>query len=288
MKFYVEFLNSDTNDSYKINFAVYDTDISKRWYTELKKKCNESQLVYEPDRIYDFSRTRWNEQKIVDELNICIDLINKNEIVIKEKAHILMDQSLLNVLHNYFEVLRGGVITPGEFWVSADYEQRYSLERYNVLIHRMESILVHKDQLCPRVVCTFYGYERKDLILEDYDYFKTSLLAGEVYINYCEVGKPLYDVFRDGDEIVGDDNIRPLRYYSPDFGFHLVDIKFSDMTEWWKENKQKLETLGFYENDKKNAIGSIPVARVTSEKTMEEIITDLELFDKINRVVCYD
>ena len=40
MKFYVEFLNSETNNTYIINFAAYDTDISKRWYTELQKKCN--------------------------------------------------------------------------------------------------------------------------------------------------------------------------------------------------------------------------------------------------------
>lgn len=288
MKFYVEFLNSETNDTYIIHFAVYDNEISKKWYTELKKTCEVSQIVYEPDRIYDFSRNYWNEQKIVDELNICIDSINKKEILIKEKAYSSMDQNLLNILHHYFEILRGGVLTPGKFWLSADDAQRYFLGRYNILIHRMESILVHKDQLCPRVVCTFCGYERKELILEDYDYFKTSLIAGEAYINYCEVGKPLYDVFRDGDKIVGDDNIRPLRYYSPDFGFHLVDIKFSDMTEWWKENREKLETLKFYENDKKNAIGSIPVAKVQSEKTMEEIVTDLTFFDKINRVACYD
>jgi hypothetical protein len=287
VRFYVEFTNA-SNYLYKIHFLTYNNSISKKWYCELKNQCEKSNLVYEPDRVYDFSRNHWNEHRVVTELNSCISVINGNNTVIKETAHVGMDQHHLNLLHHYFEKLRGGVLTPGKYWKAASNEQKMSLERYNVLIHRMEALKQRNDQLGPRFVCTFYGYERKKLSTDDYTYFKTTLSAGEAYVNYCEVGKPLYDVFRNGDDIIGDDNIRPLRYYSPDFGVYLTNVKFSDMNEWWNINREKLSKLGFFEHDVTNAIGNIPVARIESKKSIEKIVKELEEFDRIVQVVCHD
>lgn len=287
MKFYVEFSNN-TNESYKVYFLTYNNSISKKWYHELKNQCNKSNLVYEPDRVYDFSKNQWTEHRIVNELNTCISIINSSGTVIEENAYVGMDQHHLNVLHHYFEKLRGGVLTPGLYWKTASSEQKTFLERYNVMIHRMEDLKKRASQLRPRFVCTFYGYERKVLSADDYDYFKTTFSAGEAYINYCEVGKPLYDVFRDGDEIIDDDNIRPLRYYSPDFGVYLSDVKFANMSNWWSINREKLLKLKFHENDITNSIGYIPVAKIESTLPIEKIVEDLKDFDKIAKVVCYD
>jgi hypothetical protein len=118
---------------------------------------------------------------------------------------------------------------------------------------------------------------------------------GEVYINYCEVGKPLYDVYRDGDDIVGEDNIRPLRYYSPDFRVHFhekskkdVDEFLIGMDRWWNDNHEYLAATGFHKNDPKNAIGNIPVAKLDTDLSNNEIVNKLCKFNIINSVSISD
>jgi len=39
--------------------------------------------------------------------------------------------------------------------------------------------------------------------------------SGTVYINYCQVGKTILDIFKDNDTIA--DGIRPQQFYSADF-----------------------------------------------------------------------
>ena len=84
-------------------------------------------------------------------------------------------------------------------------------------------------------------------------------------------------MFKDKDDVVGEDNIRPLRYYSPDFTAHFYDNSndgfLKEMSKWWKENDQFLSELGFKENDPKNAIGLIPIAML--EYTDKDQIIEL-------------
>jgi DNA gyrase subunit B len=114
---------------------------------------------------------------------------------------------------------------------------------------------------------------------------------GKMYEQDYKIGKPLYDVYKDGDDLVGEDNIRPLKWYSPDFTayFHdrrktSVDSFLEGMNKWWDINKNYLATLGFKKEDPKNAIGNIPVAMLESELSKEQIISNLIEFNKIHKV----
>ena len=69
MTFNIVFTN-ETNQEYKLSFAVYNTDISSRWYDSLLSQ--ENKHVVEKDRMYNFPTNEWTEDKIVHELNFCI------------------------------------------------------------------------------------------------------------------------------------------------------------------------------------------------------------------------
>jgi hypothetical protein len=95
--------------------------------------------------------------------------------------------------------------------------------------------------------------------------------------------------------VVGDDNIRPLRYYAPDFAlyFHYtqpykVDKFLADMDEWWDRNDNYLGALGFTKGDPKNAVGYIPVAALTRIHDIDEVINNLVAHQIIDRVEIVD
>lgn len=298
MFFKIIFKNQEGSEL-PLDFQVYDTNIAQRWYSSLVDQCNENNAIREQDRLYNFPNNEWTEEKLVDELNNCIAVINSNEKVIYHLAFVGMPQDQLNRLHHYFENLRGAVLSPSEFWQRADHNVQEALERFNIIIHRAENFYnstKKTNALYPRIVCTFNDRIRHELLDDDYQYFTLLRKFGEVYINYCEVGKPLYDVFKDGDEIIGDDNIRPLRYYSADFTitFHerthySVNRFLEAMNNWWDDNTNSLLDLGFKKNDPKNAIGNIPVAKLLDNNMSQEyIIERISNINNIDRVEIID
>lgn len=292
MRFQIVFSNDDL-DEYALNYKVYDTPIAIKWYNALCEQVLEKdKTAKEPDRLYNFPDDVWDEEKIVNELNKCIDIINKHKTVIKHDAFVGMPQEQLNHLHHYFEKLRGASNNPAEYYRNADKYQRTALERYNVIIHRAENFYLNTNKkTAPRIVVTFNKRKKYLLDDEDYKHFTLHRKFGEVYINYCEVGKPLYDVFKDNDDIVGEDNIRPLKWYSPDFTayYHYrrtesVETFLRGMDTWWDQNNNYLTALGFTKGDPKNAIGNIPVAMIETVLSEEQIVKNLCNYNTINRV----
>lgn len=295
MRFQIVFSNNDLDD-YALNYKVYDTPIAVKWYNALcEQVIKKDKTAKEPDRLYNFPEDIWNEEKIVSELNKCINIINKDEIVIKHEAFVGMPQEQLNHLHHYFEKLRGASGDPAEYYLKAETNQQLALERYNIIIHRAENFYlennINRSKISPRIVVTFNGRKKQLLDDEDYKHFTLHRKFGEVYINYCEVGKPLYDVYKDDDDIVGEDNIRPLKWYSPDFTAYYFNRpietvnQFSKgMEQWWDRNNNYLSALGFTKGDPKNAIGNIPVAMIETNLSQQEIIKNLCQYNKINRV----
>lgn len=296
MKFDIVFENLEGIE-YCLTYKVYDTDIAVRWFNALVEQCEKNNTIAEPDRLYNFPDKMWTEDKIVNELNSCIDIINQRTQAIQHTAYVGMPQEQLNHLHHYFENLRGGVLSPADYWNNANLEEREALERYNVIIHRAENFYSNQQvsNFHPRIVCRFIDKKRYSMLDDDYAYFTLARKFGEVYINYCEVGKPLYDVYKDGDDIVGEDNIRPLRYYSCDFNTYFfnrsqnnVDKFLQGMNDWWDQNNNYLTALGFTKGDPKNALGNIPVAMIETSKSNQEIINDLCNYNSMKRVEVYE
>jgi len=284
-QFCVEF-----GDGLTLVFEVYQTPLAQRWYALFGEVINSDPSLRENDRFHDFPNSSWNERTVVDRINACIDTINSQIPLITEKAVLGGGRQQLNQLHHRFEQLRGGILTPSLHWQQAGEELKAAINDLNLQIHRLEDLLDSemKSAAWPHIYITFNNFHRKPLDKQDYQLFTTDTQFGEVYLNYCEVGKQLWNVYFDGDDVVGDDNIRPLRYYSPE-----IMLAFYDSTQanelpgfwaWWDENAEHLAQLGFHKDDPDLSIGAIPVARLKTSMDRTELINAISRFDRVNRV----
>lgn len=250
-----------------IPFVLRDTTIATKWFEELSKNYE----LFETDRF-----TNWGSHDLVTELNHHIDIINSYDNIISNLSENPTQQEL-NHLHKFFEDLRGSV-TEGTLWFNNAPERiKNSVERFNVLIHKLESELRTKNH--PTVVVTFKNRPIINLTDDDMKHFTFRWTHGTVYINYCQVGKTVLDVFKDNDGIAK--GIRPQQNYSADFM-----VKFGPTIPYWKYSLRKtylhawlkLQPFKFRNLN----LGMIPVADLANEVD----INYLTKFNKVKGVVC--
>lgn len=252
-----------------LQFKVYDTEIAKKWFTELQKVNH----IYEDDRFTD-----WGSSNVVEKLNECIRVINNYQYIIDKTATKDITQKELNYLHKFFEDLRGEVTVGTDWFHSAPSEVQHAVESFNIHIHHLENE-IRSNNKYPALVVTFSDSSRYELSDEDCKHFTYKWKSGEVYINYCHVGKTILDVYKDNDNIT--EAIRPQTHYSADFM-----VKFGPSTNnivhklrtalikaWLLKKKFTFKNLN---------IGMIPVAELITETTKEELFK----FNKVKKVEC--
>jgi hypothetical protein len=238
-------------------FNIHDTDIAQRWANEIN--CNYN--LYESDRFQGWPDSYKNLEYYKTELLKQVDVINGYLPGSIYGFETLENQDILNYLHKFFEDLRGTADEGTEFYRSAPHNVKSAVDRFNVLIHECEHYM--RSPNSPTIVVTFKDRPRFKLLDLDYKLFTFKWKYGEVYINYCEVGKPLLDVFKDKDEHVGEENIRPQSFYSADFmikfGMTTPEIFYNRRLElfnqWFSEQKYNFKHL---------SLGMIPVASLES------------------------
>ena len=260
-----------------LKFDILTTDIAQKWATEINKKYP----FYENDRF-----TNWPENNKSESYYEAMLQLHMN--VIKDYGYNvdITDfnfQSALNEMHKHFEDLRGSVDNPSAWYKTAPNKVKNSVDKFNILIHEYENLLEEKNQdfRNPTIVCTFKDRPKYKLDNNDYQHFTHRWEHGTVYINYCEVGKTLLDVFKDNDEHVGKDAIRPQSTWSADFM-----IKFGPTIPESIAAQKDKEFLKWYNsnnfNFKNKSLGYIPVARISSPIDMSK----LKKFDKVIDVSC--
>lgn len=261
-------------------FRPHDTDIARR-YLGLLENVTGPGKISEPDRTYNFPGDIRHQRWIWKELEASVATINAWRVFIEDVNFLEgPSQRALNVLHHHFEKLRGSVKTPSMIFLVAPPEVKEAIYRLNILIHRFEDrarveAFAHPEDFA-RMVVTFTSSARLDLLEEDYEKFSLRPVWGRWYIDYYELGKPLYDVYMDRDEIVGDANIRPLRSFganalvsfSKTESVNSAEERLSKFHAWWDENEARLSALGFRKGDPKNALGNIGVADLIRDRGM--------------------
>ncbi len=258
----------------KLVFEIENTSIAKKWADEIDKNYP----LYEIDRFKGFGGKDINT--FIEQIQTHIDVVNNYAPnTIKNKQ--ITGQDDLNYLHKFFENLRGDVDIGTVFYNNSPDNVKQSIDRFNVLIHELEHFT--RDNLYPELVCT-YQSPRYDLEDQDYDYFTFKWEFGSVYINYCEVGKPLLDVFKDKDVIVGNHNVKPLRYYKADFAIKfgpstpdtVYNYRLEQFNIWYKNYPLKFDKL---------SLGMIPVAKINLKesgfKTNQHVINAIAHNQKV-------
>lgn len=252
-----------------LTFKVRNTDIANKWYIELSKNYK----LYETDRF-----SNWGRRDYADQLNEQIDIINSYENIIDKKITENTNQQELNYLHKFFEDLRGELVNETDWFKQAPSNVQDAVCKFNVLIHQLESELRTKGKH-PTVVVTFKDRPRAELTADDCKHFTYCWTSGTVYINYCQVGKTVLDVFKDNDHL--SEAVRPQTHYSADFM-----IKFGPSTNrfvyfarsiiiklWLLKQNFKFKHLN---------IGMIPVADLQTSVDKSILLK----FNKVKNIKC--
>jgi hypothetical protein len=252
----------------ELTFKVRDTEIAKKWYEQLSKNYD----LFEVDRF-----TNWGDHNLVEEINKIITIINNYDNIIDRNLSLNFNQLDLNYLHKFFEDLRGDV-TEGTLWFNnAPKSIKNAVEKFNVLIHKLEANTRTTNH--PTVVVTFKNRPILDLNEYDFKHFTYRWTKGTVYINYCQVGKTVLDVFKDNDKIaVG---VRPQKFYSADFM-----VKFGPTTPYifYLIRKAYINVWLLFQKFKfKNPnLGMIPVADILCDIDTKHLLK----YNKVKSVIC--
>lgn len=261
-------LTNDVEDT-ELTFKVRDTSIAQKWFYEVAKDYD----IFENDRF-----TNWSQNiNLVDDLNKQINIINSYEKIIDYTVSDKTTQKDLNYLHKFFEDLRGEVTDGTEWFSNAPNHVKSATEKFNILIHQLEEHI--RDKNYPTLVITFRNRPQLELTEEDMKHFTFKWEKGTVYINYCHVGKPILDVYKDQDNIA--EGIRPQTHYSADFL-----VKFGPSTNPVYYQMRKISIYSWLKSQKfdfKNPnIGYIPVADLVDNFDIEKY----RKFNKVKKIEC--
>ncbi len=296
----------DLAETIQLQWVLRSTLVARKYFKALQIATSDD-YMYRRDRFYNFPRGYYTEDRIVSELNRCIDLINGSYSgLIPLRAEVGMTQEHMNRLHTYFEKFRGVLLNPHPIYEKAQGDLREAFDQFNIMIHRYEDSGFSQRGMgvgVPKFYLTFGLNEKNQrypLATEDFHEFTFEHNFGTLIVNYCEVGKPLQDVWRDGDEDIGSEAVIPLRYYSADsmalfaprVGADLNAAFRSDFNQWWDRNEARLTELGFVKGDPRNAIGHLAVADLDFEhplvkgKSEGEICELLSHYQWVSGVRC--
>lgn len=298
---YVEFCRSDRygedmHSVIQLRWRLKDIPLAKR-YLAAFKIAEASKYIYRRDRFYNFPNSWFTRKRVVNRINEALCAIEKYAPgTILDWAADEMDQLRMNNLHVYFERYRGPLARPTELYENAPIYVREAFDNLNLMIHRFEDQGFSGRSISgdPKVHISFGLNEkvkRYPLESEDYKLYSPEVEFGSWMTDYCEVGKSIYDIWRDGDEVVGAEAILPLRFYSADALIHFGKSFSGQMAEeslgrfykWWDQNAEKLEKLGFKKDDPKNAIGSLRIADLDREYGSIDGLNEEQIVNLIGR-----
>ena len=188
--------------------------------------------------------------------------------------------SVMNRLHNYFEQLQGTVEDPSAYFLAAPPHIRIAIGQLNTTCHEIENLVLSQRKAAtipewvrPSQITNWDGAERYTIG----DHHKLACQVngfdrkfGYVYMHWAQIGKTLYEVFRDEHAPKLDattcEAITQLKYYSGEFdvewgkdvvmgSFHWHDEEMSNMEQWLLSN-------GLDPHDRELMLGYIPLGRI--------------------------
>lgn len=191
------------------------------------------------------------------------------------------DQTIMNILHNHFEHLQGTAWELSEWYKRADYDTKFAIRQLNNLCHEAESLMLSQRKQAtdpqwvrPSQITTFLNCPRLEFPDEHKTTFEEAAYNrrfGEVYLHWTQIGKTLYEVYRDEQGVDVDqatcDAITHLRYYSGEFDVEWAqDVVFDGPHPWHTHElrgfRDWLGRNGFDTGDKNYNYGYHPVGQV--------------------------
>jgi hypothetical protein len=272
-------------------FQIYDTPLGHRWLSALKDNLKQQRILEKNFCFLGFADSKRNLNYLVGELNKNIARINvfnftpayeridpfsvddfqySSSLPIGKAVNgdesktpgKRLKHDACNKLHRHFEELQGTAWKASEFYKQADIDTKYAIRQLNNICHEIES-WVNADRknafepewMRPSQITTFLKAPRYDLHEEDFELFKQNRYdreLGGVYLHWSQVGKTLYEVFRDehAPEMTEAmcSEINHQRYYSGEFDVEwgkTITEKDAFKKEEMDEYRSWLQNNGF-------------------------------------------
>jgi len=188
---------------------------------------------------------------------------------------------MMNRLHNHFERLQGTVWGLSEWYKRADYDTKYAIRQLNNICHEMENLILSQRKLAtdpywvrPSQITTFINARRYDLKPEHREGFRINgydRVLGGVYMHWTQIGKTLYEVFRDehAPELTDTvcEAITELRYYSGEFDVEWGnDVVRNGGHPWHDKEQTEFESWLIKNNrdpsDTTLSLGYLPLGQI--------------------------
>ena len=273
-------------------------------HRNLQFLCNELNLAVKQINKFDLSHTWQNaglESYHIKKLFVPNDFMHSETLPIGKAVNgdesktpgCRLKHETCNQLHRYFEDLQGQAWNLSKYYYLADNDTKYAIRQLNNLCHEIEGWVnayrkskFEPEWIRPSQITTFLHAPRKPLQKNDYNLFiknRYDRELGGVYLHWSQVGKTLYEVFRDHDDAVGAGGINHQQLFSGEF-----DIEWGQsVTE--KDNFKQVDTQKFKQwlkdnnydwNDPKLALGYIKLGQVDLEKSFGST-KFLDIYDKM-------
>jgi hypothetical protein len=280
----------DKTDTVDYTIVVNDSPMGLRWYHALQDLLKRNKYLEKNFCFLGFPDSSRDLDYICKELTWAKNTINcffAGKYTIKEifspdslRTGLDPNQDLMNQLHNHFEHLQGTVWELSDWYKRADYTTKFAIRQLNLLCHEAESLILSQrkkvtnpDWVRSSQITTFLNAARINFPNEyktTFDETRYDRKFGEVYLHWTQIGKTLYEVYRDEQGVDIDqsvcDAITHLRYYSGEFDIEWgQDVVYG--THYWHKKeidkfKEWLVKQGFDPEDSQYNYGYHPVGQV--------------------------
>jgi len=290
----------DHRDQIDYTIRLAENQLAQDWQTALKSLLHTGNLLEKNFCFMGFPNTARNLPYLVAQLNQAVDTINRSDLdyCIEESYTvdtvtvqrtgrdssvpiIAVNHDAMNTLHNHFERLQGTVWNLSDYYYRADYETKYAIRQLNNICHEIENLVLSlrkkatvPEWVRPSQITTFLQAQRYDLKPEHRSGFLVNgydRVLGGVYMHWTQIGKTLFEVFRDehAPELTDAvcEAITELRYYSGEFDIEWGnDVTYPGKHPWHDQEQEAfrawLQANGRDWQDPTLSLGYLPIGQV--------------------------
>jgi len=310
--------------SYTID--VYDTELANKWLIALKDNLTKQRILEKNFCFLGFADSKRDLNYLVRELNKNIAQINSfgfeptyeyiHPFVTEDFQYsaglgvgresegnlpgLKLKHEACNTLHRHFENLQGTAWQLSPYYKQADRDTKYAIRQLNNLCHEIESwvlsyrkTIVNPEWVRSAQITTFLNAPRFELDKHDMEQFKINRYKrelGGVYLHWSQVGKTLYEVYRDEGAIQLDDaicsTINHQRYYSGEFDVEWGQDIDEDVYDWKKKEmddyRRWLDANGYDWEDPTLALGYAKIGQIDLTKTFGDPVSFIKVQERMN------
>lgn len=294
-------LRNPLNYQNQIDYTIrpHDNPLAQDWIFALKEILQNKNLLEKNFCFLGFPDTARTIEYLCNELNVAVSVINNffddyhiedvytpENVVAFDYAEDGLNHTLLNRLHNHFEILQGTVWKLSDYYKQADYNAKYAIRQLNNLCHELENLILSRRKAAtlpywvrPSQITTFINAKRYNLADEHRKLFAINgydRVQGGVYMHWTQIGKTYYEVFRDEnapdltDTIC--ESITDLKYYSGEFDVEWGnDVVYGGQHPWHNDEQDKFRKWLLDNNknylDPELSCGYLPIGQIDLQES---------------------